>query len=133
MRHLIGILALIGLMGATAADADQNDPYEPTNRAVFEFNQQLDHHVARPVAVFYNHAVPQFARDGVHNFVTNIEKPVTLAGDALQGKSHRAGETFARFVVNSTIGIAGLVDVDCMVGISDHSEDCGQTLAVYGS
>ncbi|MGA7710967.1 MAG: VacJ family lipoprotein [Rhizomicrobium sp.] len=111
----------------------QNDPYEPTNRAVFEFNSKLDNNFAKPVAKFYNHAVPGFARDGLHNFLTNLNKPITFGNDVLQGEGSRAGETLGRFVVNSTLGIAGLFDVATKMGIPDHSEDFGQTLGVWGS
>jgi phospholipid-binding lipoprotein MlaA len=111
----------------------QNDPYEPTNRAVFDFNSKLDNNFAKPVAKFYNHAVPGFARDGLHNFLTNLNKPITFGNDVLQGEGSRAGETLGRFVVNSTLGIAGLFDVATKMGIPDHSEDFGQTLGVWGS
>lgn len=110
----------------------QNDPYEPMNRAIFNFNSKVDNAVAKPVAKFYNRAVPQFARNGVHNFLTNLDKPVTFGNDILQGEGERAGETIGRFTVNTTLGVGGLVDVASMVGIPDHSEDFGQTLGVYG-
>jgi phospholipid-binding lipoprotein MlaA len=111
----------------------QNDPYEPTNRAIFDFNQKLDKHVARPVAVFYNHVVPEPARDGIHNILSNMDEPVTFANDILQGEKGRAFDTLARIVVNSTIGIGGLIDVAAKMGIEDHSEDFGQTLGVWGA
>ncbi|HWA04160.1 MAG TPA: VacJ family lipoprotein [Rhizomicrobium sp.] len=111
----------------------QNDPYEPTNRAIFDFNQKLDRHVARPVAVFYNHAVPRPAREGIHNMLSNMDEPVTFANDILQGEKTRAVETFGRIVINSTIGIGGLIDVAAKMGIPDHSEDFGQTLGVWGA
>ncbi len=111
----------------------QNDPYEPTNRAVFDFNTKLDNNFAKPVAKFYNHAVPEFARDGLHNFLTNLNKPITFGNDVLQGEASRAGDTLGRFFVNSTLGVAGIIDVATMVDIPDHSEDFGQTLGVWGS
>ena len=111
----------------------QNDPYEPTNRAIFDFNNKVDNAVAKPVAKFYNHAVPEPARNGVHNFLTNIDKPVTLGNDILQGEPSRAAQTVERFAVNTTLGVAGLVDVATMIGIPDHTEDFGQTLGVYGT
>jgi phospholipid-binding lipoprotein MlaA len=138
MKRVLTSLAIAALAASLSACAStdpsgQNDPYEQTNRSIFGFDQQLDHVVARPVAVFYNHAVPQFARDGVHNFLTNLDSPVILANDLLQGETTRAGQTFGRFVMNTTIGVGGLVDVAAMKGIPHHDEDFGQTLAVWGA
>ncbi|MDE2183216.1 MAG: VacJ family lipoprotein [Alphaproteobacteria bacterium] len=136
---LVLAFAVIGLSAAgctTSHDPEavaQNDPYEPTNRAIFDFNMKIDNAVAKPVAKFYNHAVPQPARTGIHNFLTNLDKPVTLGNDVLQGSPDRAAETIGRFTVNSTVGLAGFVDVATMVGIPDHSEDFGQTLGVWGA
>jgi phospholipid-binding lipoprotein MlaA len=114
------------------AATDNNDPFESTNRKVFEFNQSLDKHVARPVAVFYSRAVPEFARDGIHNVLVNAGTPVTLANDLLQGKPRRAFDTFGRILVNTTIGIGGWVDVAAKTGIPEHTTDFGETLAGYG-
>lgn len=126
--------ALAGCAATTNPDSiAQNDPYEPTNRQVFEFNQGLDKHVARPLAVFYNHVVPEPARDGIHNMLENMDAPVTFANDVLQGEKTRALETFGRIVINSTLGIGGLIDMAGKMGIPGHSEDFGQTLGVYGA
>jgi len=139
MRHRSSILAImaLGILVAGCATHDpeavsQNDPYEPTNRAIFKINTQMDNAVAKPVAKFYNHAVPQLARDGVHNFLVNLDSPVTLGNDILQGEASRAGQTLSRFALNSTLGIGGLVDVAATFGIPAHSEDFGQTLGVWG-
>ncbi len=136
-RHIFGlaVLAVLAAGCTTSKDPEaiaQNDPYEPTNRAISDFNTKIDNAVAKPVAKFYNHAVPQFARNGVHNFLANLDKPVTFGNDILQGEAHRAGETLGRFTVNTTLGVAGLVDVATMIGIPDHEEDFGQTLGTYG-
>src|SRR5665213_4633292 len=79
----------------------QNDPWEPTNRAVFDFDIKVDHAVARPVAKFYVSAVPEPARDGIHNALTNLNAPVVLANDVLQGDGDKAGQTLGRFLINS--------------------------------
>lgn len=130
---LIAALVASAVLAGCATDpSGQNDPYEKTNRSIFAFDQALDHAVARPVAVFYNHAVPQFARDGIHNFLGNLDAPVTLGNDILQGAPNRAGQTLGRIVINSTIGVGGLVDVAAKVGIPRHDEDFGQTLGVWG-
>ena len=137
MKRFVGILLLAVLAAGCATSKDpeaiaQNDPYEHTNRAIFDLNMKLDNAVAKPVAKFYNHAVPTFARNGVRNFLTNLNKPVTLGNDMLQGEGPRAGETIGRFAVNTTLGVGGLVDVATMIGIPDHSEDFGQTLGTWG-
>jgi phospholipid-binding lipoprotein MlaA len=131
----VAMVAVLAAGCATNKDADaiaQNDPFESTNRAMFDINMTVDKAVAKPVAKFYNHAVPQFARNGVHNFLANLDKPVTFGNDLLQGEGSRAAETFGRFTVNTTLGIGGLIDVATMIGVPDHSEDFGQTLGVYG-
>src|SRR6202158_1835660 len=108
---IAALLAAASLTGCATDPSGQNDPYEQTNRSIFAFDQSIDHAVARPVAVFYNHAVPEFARNGVHNFLGNLDAPVTLGNDVLQGSPGRAGQTLGRIVINSTLGVAGLVDV----------------------
>lgn len=136
MRKLfatVGVLLLAGALAGCATDpSGQNDPYEQTNRSIFALDQGFDHAIARPVAVFYNHAVPGFARDGVHNFLSNLDSPVIFANDVLQGEATRAGTTFSRAVVNSTFGIGGLIDVAGKLGLPGHEEDFGQTLGVWG-
>ncbi len=137
-RSSILVVVLLGVLAAgctTTSDPEalaQNDPYEPTNRAIFKMNTEIDDAVAKPVAKFYNHAVPEFARDGVHNFLVNLDKPVTFGNDVLQGDPDRAGETLERFTVNSTLGVGGLIDVASKIGIPDHSADFGLTLGTWG-
>jgi phospholipid-binding lipoprotein MlaA len=111
----------------------QNDPWEPTNRAIFGFNQDVDNAVAKPVAKFYNRVVPQFARTGLHNVLSNIGEPVTFANDVLQGDGKAGMETLGRFTLNSTIGIGGLFDVASKAGLPERAEDFGQTLGVWGA
>jgi phospholipid-binding lipoprotein MlaA len=137
IRALLAVLlmgtALSGCAATTNPDSiAQNDPYEPTNRKIFEFNQSLDKNFARPVAVFYNHAVPEPFRLGLHNVLANMDKPVTFANDVLQGSPSRALQSFARTLTNTTLGIGGVMDVATWMGIPDHSEDFGQTLGVWG-
>ena len=111
---------------------EENDPFEPFNRTVFDINDGFDKAIALPVAEAYVAVVPDFARDGVHNFLANLDAPVTLANDVLQGEIQRAGETLLRIGVNTTAGIGGLIDVADAAGIPPHTEDFGQTLAVWG-
>ena len=109
-----------------------NDPLEPLNRFIFELNRGLDHIVLRPTAWVYRAVLPAFAQDAVENFLHNLNSPIIFLNDVLQGEGGRAGDTLTRFVINSTIGIAGLADPASSVGFARHDEDFGQTLGVWG-
>jgi phospholipid-binding lipoprotein MlaA len=130
------LCAILVLGGCTTSDPEslaQNDPFEPTNRAVFDFDVQVDHAVARPLAKFYRSAVPQVARQGVHNALTNLNAPVIFTNDVLQGDGEKATDTLGRFVINSTVGVAGLVDVAGRIGIPSHENDFGITMGKWGA
>jgi phospholipid-binding lipoprotein MlaA len=100
---------------------------------VFEFNRELDGLFLEPAAIMYRAAAPQFVRDGVSNFLANLRTPVVLANDLLQGEFKRAELTLGRFMLNTILGVGGLIDVGARVGMPDrHYEDFGQTLAIYG-
>ena len=109
-----------------------NDPVEPTNRAIFEFNRSADRYVIKPVTSGYRAITTPEMRDGVHNALQNLRAPVIFANDILQGQFGRAGTTFARFVINSTLGVVGFGDPAAELGFAPHDEDFGQTLAVWG-
>ncbi|HEY1614398.1 MAG TPA: VacJ family lipoprotein [Rhizomicrobium sp.] len=131
-------LLLLGFSGCATAPgsnsaSDQNDPYEATNRKIFALNQSFDKHLALPIATTYVRVVPEPARDGIHNFLGNLDTPVIFANDVLQGEANRAGQSVGRFVINSTAGLGGLIDVASKVGIPEHSADFGETLAVWGA
>jgi phospholipid-binding lipoprotein MlaA len=111
----------------------QNDPWEPGNRQVFAFDVQLDHAVATPVAKFYRSALPELARDSIHNALTNLNAPVVFVNDSIQGDGGKATDTFGRFMVNSTVGLAGLIDVATKMGIPYHDNDFGITLGKAGA
>ncbi|WP_298728648.1 VacJ family lipoprotein [uncultured Ferrovibrio sp.] len=117
------------------ADFDAvNDPLEPVNRAMFELHQVIDHFLLKPVAFTYQMLVPDPVRTGIRSALINLRSPVILANDLLQGETGRAGNTLARFGINSTIGVLGFYDAaDKWFGIEPHTEDFGQTLAVWGS
>ena len=123
-------LALAGC--STTPDDGTNDPFESTNRQIFAFDQQVDRYLVKPSAEAYVDVVPEPARNGMHNFLTNLDLPVTFANDVLQGEVTRGSQTFGRFAINSTIGIGGILDLATPMGIPYHSEDFGQTLGVYG-
>ncbi|WP_027283169.1 MlaA family lipoprotein [Rubritepida flocculans] len=118
---------------ALAEFLETNDPLEPANRAVYAVNGVLDAAVLRPVAVAYRWVLPQPVRTGVRNVLGNLRGPTILANDLMQGEMQRAGITGARFLINSTLGVAGVFDVaERHFGLRGHSEDFGQTLAVWG-
>lgn len=116
---------------ATAAFREINDPLEPLNRAIMEFNLVLDKAILKPAAYAYNKCVPAPLRDNVHNFLSNLRNPVTLANDLIQGEMDRAGTVMLRFAMNSSIGVLGINDIAAEFGIVEHREDFGQTLAVW--
>jgi len=118
--------------GTSAAEDDVNDPFEPINRAVFGFNQAAETMVLRPLSEFYVGFVAPPVREAIGNILDNLRTPVILANDILQGEGDRAFTTVERFVVNSTVGFAGIVDRATEWGIPKYDEDFGQTLAVWG-
>ena len=128
------VLAACVLVSAPGLAQDrENDPLEPVNRAVFEFNRVLDGLILEPAARMYRTAAPEFVRDGVQNFLVNLRTPIVLANDLLQGEFARAEKTLGRFMLNTILGFGGLIDVGGRIGMPErHSEDFGQTLAVYG-
>jgi len=122
----------LGACSSTQEAVEQNDPFEPTNREIFEFNHKLDDRVALPIATFYKSATPAPLREHLHYFLTNLHLPVTFANDVLQGHVSRSGEAIGRFAVNSTVGLAGVFDVATGWGLPYHEEDFGQTMGFYG-
>jgi phospholipid-binding lipoprotein MlaA len=117
---------------ALAAFQEANDPMEPMNRYFFELNNAADELLMKPLAGWYYIALPNFAQDGIRNAIDNVRTPVILANDLFQGDLERAGTTFGRFLVNSTLGLGGLFDIAEKMGLERHDEDFGQTLAVAG-
>ena len=116
----------------TDETSETPDPLEPVNRAVFGLNELLEKIVLKPVNFVYRTVIPTPLRGGISNAVANAHAPVTFANDLLQGKPDRAKTTFMRFVINSTAGFGGLVDAAQAGGLEPHTEDFGQTLAVWG-
>jgi phospholipid-binding lipoprotein MlaA len=116
---------------AVAAFNKANDPYEPFNRAMLDFNLALDKAILKPVAYVYKESVPDPLQTNVTNFLANLRGPVIFANDLLQGEFDRAGITLLRFAMNSTIGILGINDFAGEAGITGHTEDFGQTLATW--
>ena len=108
------------------------DPYEGFNRQMFAFNNGVDKYALGPAASVYKTVTPEFARDRVGDFLRNLRSPVVFVNDVLQAEPSRAADTFYRFTINTTVGLVGLWDAADHFGIEPHSEDFGQTLAVWG-
>lgn len=108
------------------------DPWEKWNRKVHAFNNVVDRTIAKPLARAYVKVVPRPVRRGVSNFFNNLGQPVNAVNALLQGKPTRAAQALGRFVLNTTVGVAGLFDPASRAGIPNHSEDFGQTLGVWG-
>jgi phospholipid-binding lipoprotein MlaA len=115
-----------------AAFERTNDPLEPTNRKILEANMVLDKILLRPVAKAYVTILPEEARDALRRVLDNLKEPVVVINNVLQGRLDSAGITVGRFVVNSTLGIAGLMDVASKWGMERQPADFGQTLYVWG-
>ncbi len=112
--------------------ANPDDPFEPFNRSMFEFNETVDKYAFKPVAKGYNFILPGFASKGVSNFFNNVDDIVVFFNQILQFKFSEAAATSARFVFNTTFGLLGLIDFASDMDLPKHNEDFGQTLAVWG-
>lgn len=108
------------------------DPLEPLNRRVYRFNALVDEYLLLPALDAYKTVVPEPARTGVSNFFQNLGEIDTFVNTLLQAKPKEAAITLARFLVNSTVGLAGLFDPATALGLPRQEEDFGQTLGVYG-
>lgn len=140
MISLLVVGSLVGCATPPPASAPEaladyratNDPFEPTNRFVFGVNEKLDAGAIRPASQAYASVVPKAARDGIHNILDNLDAPVRLVNDMLEGKPRRAGDTAMRFVINSTIGVLGVFDVATELGYPTHDANFGLTFALWG-
>tara|TARA_B100000676_G_scaffold137447_1_gene136091 strand:+ start:106 stop:804 length:699 start_codon:yes stop_codon:yes gene_type:complete len=108
-----------------------NDPYENLNRKTYQFNENLDEKIAKPIAEIYSKFPPPI-KNGVTNFFNNLEEVDTFINQLLQGKPKESLNDLTRFIINSTIGLAGFIDVASKIGLERHEEDFGQTLGVWG-
>ncbi len=111
---------------------ESNDPLEPMNRAIFQFNEAADKVVLRPAAIGYRTVVPKGVRVGIRNFLDHLSSPITILNALLQGEGERARDSFGRFLTNTILGLGGFIDVATDASIPKHYEDFGQTLAVWG-
>ncbi|HVH77343.1 MAG TPA: VacJ family lipoprotein [Stellaceae bacterium] len=136
-----GLLLLSGLAGcatppanpaARAAFEETDDPLEPLNRKIFAVNQVIDTILLKPAAEVYVSVFPKIGRDALRHMLDNLKEPVIAINDTLQFEPKRTGITLGRFVVNSTVGIGGALDVATKWGLQKQTGDFGQTLYVWG-
>ena len=113
-------------------DSEIYDPFESLNRVTFTFNETVRKHLLAPIVKWYNAYLPEVARDSIENFLNNISSPAVLANDILQAEFRRSFKTATRILINTTIGLGGIIDAAERLGFSEHREDFGQTLAVWG-
>jgi phospholipid-binding lipoprotein MlaA len=127
----LGMALLLGLAAPARAQDEVADPLEPLNRTIFSLNELLDLMLIEPASIVYGEAVPEVGRRGVRNFLDNLASPLVFLNDLLQGQTDRAGVTLGRIMINTFFGL-GLFDLATDFGYPRHSEDFGQTLAVWG-
>ena len=108
------------------------DPLEDRNRSIYAFNENLDEAIIEPAADGYDYITPNFLQKGFNNFFDNINYPVTIINQVLQGNFEESLSDTLRFTINSSIGILGFFDPASSMGLPEHDEDFGQTLAVWG-
>ncbi|WP_346797663.1 VacJ family lipoprotein [Halomonas sp. Bachu 37] len=123
---------LSGCAGAQVEERHPDDPWEGFNRRVFAFNDVLDRYALRPVAKGYRTIAPQPVQTGVGNFFSNLGEIRTALNSVLQGEMGNAATATSRFLINSTVGVGGLLDYATHMEITGREEDFGQTLGVWG-
>jgi phospholipid-binding lipoprotein MlaA len=117
---------------ADEGTGDEYDPWEPVNANIFEFNVKVDRYVLKPVAKGYDFVVPDVAQVGISNIFSNLRFTPRFLNNVFQGKIKGAGIEVGRFLINSTVGLAGFFDVATKIDLVTPEEDLGQTLGFYG-
>jgi phospholipid-binding lipoprotein MlaA len=132
-RYLLILLMVLPGMSAWGEEGEESiDPWEPMNRSIFAFNEALDKHALLPVAKGYRFVMPDPAERSVSNFISNIYEFNSFFNSLLQGRPGNAMQSAGRFLVNTTVGLAGLFDVATPMGIEHSPADFGQTLYTWG-
>ena len=113
--------------------SDPRDPLEPVNRVMWDFNWEvLDAYLLRPITVGYVTVMPHFARVGLFNAAENLQEPANFMNNMFQGKVDDGLDSLARFVLNSTVGLFGTIDVANHIGITKKEEEFGETMGTWG-
>lgn len=132
MKKLRAIVLIAVLSGVSGCATTNKDPLEGINRGIYKFNDVADRYAMKPVAKAYKAVAPTPVRTGISNFFSNLGTLTTIVNDLLQLKFAQAFTDAGRFVINSTFGIAGFIDVASMDNVPKHQEDFGQTLGYWG-
>ncbi len=131
-RSLLALILMVPMLSACSGKPAEDDAMESYNRGMFAFNEVIDNILLKPVAQLYRFITPEPIRDRLVNASANLQEPLTMVNALLQGDVDRSVQAFFRFLLNTTVGIAGLHDVATEAGISPRIEDFGQTLSVWG-
>ena len=134
-KPILIIFTLILLSGCSYQNELTNDPKDPLenrNRSIYAFNENMDEAILEPAADGYNYITPNFLQRGFNNFFGNVNYPITIINQLLQGNLEELLQDTLRFTINTTIGVFGLFDPASSIGLPEHDEDFGQTLAVWG-
>ena len=131
-RGVLGAIGIALVLTGCATSGSSKDPIEGFNRAMFAINEGVDQAVVRPVAVGYDTVMPGPLKKGVTNFFSNIADLFIGVNNLLQGKVANGVSDFGRVLVNSTVGLLGLLDVASDIGMEKHDEDFGQTFGRWG-
>ena len=132
LSSLVISITLAGCASTAKTVPDQNDPFAGWNRGTQTFNDNLDKAILKPVAKGYQWITPEFVSEGVTNFFSNINDIGVTINGLLQFKLAQSGMDASRFLINTTAGIGGFIDVAKMIDLPKHKEDFGQTLGVWG-
>ena len=127
-KYILIYLSFLLSFQSQAAD----DPFEDYNRKIWAFNEFLDDNFAKPTAEVYTSIAPNFVEIAISNFFRNLNELDNTANQLLQGKPLLAVNDFSRFLINTTIGLGGFIDVGSSFGLERHDEDFGQTLGAWG-
>jgi phospholipid-binding lipoprotein MlaA len=129
----LGVLLLLGCAALPPGKRNPRDPWERMNRATYRFNDTFDRAIVRPVARGYRKAIPHFVQTGVTNFFDNLEYPIVMVNDLLQGQFKPFLSDTGRLLLNTTVGIGGLMDPATRAGLDKNDRDFGQTLGKWGA
>lgn len=131
---LVAVLTGCATTGGPGNAGAQNpvDPFERFNRSMFTFNDKVDQYALKPVATAYKKVLPSFVQTGVYNFFGNLGDVWTAVNNILQGRVADGVSDVMRFAVNTTFGLAGLIDIGSDAGLQKHRQDFGATLGVWG-
>ena len=134
-RQWFAILVMALLASGCASKGeirDESDPWEGFNRSIYTFNDTLDRYAMKPIAKGYRAITPDIVEVGINNFFSNLNDVSVIVNGLLQAKPRQAASDTGRLVLNTTVGLLGILDVGTVAGLVKHEEDFGQTLAVWG-